>query len=213
VAEATSGLGALVITEVEHVELGRFRARELRPRVERRQIRLGVGGRFGVRLSLGRLRPVVVEVHEGARDDEVAIPAVADPWVTSVRRTLMLCAAALALGWWVDRRRARASGHDRLWPVRRVRRARSRGTCARGHPPRDRVQTEVPIENAEAMRELAQVLERAPASHCFGTAVSAGDRTVIPVAEVTYGVGFGWGSGGPPDAGGGGAGGRARGSR
>lgn len=68
------------------------------------------------------------------------------------------------------------------------------------------------MDTAEAIKELAQVPERASASHCFGTAVSAGEHTVIPVAEVGYGVGFGWGSGGGTEQGGGAAaGGRARG--
>lgn len=71
------------------------------------------------------------------------------------------------------------------------------------------------MDTAEAMKELAQVPERANASHCFGEAVSSGEHTVIPVAEVSYGVGFGWGAGGPAEhagsGGGGGAGGRARG--
>lgn len=57
------------------------------------------------------------------------------------------------------------------------------------------------MDTAEAIKELAQVPERASASHCFGTAVSAGEHTVIPVAEVGYGVGFGWGSGGGTDHG------------
>ena|SRR5690606_29346160 len=47
----------------------------------------------------------------------------------------------------------------------------------------------------QAMAEVAQVSERASASSCFGTAVSAGDRTVIPVADVSYGFGFGFGGG------------------
>lgn len=71
------------------------------------------------------------------------------------------------------------------------------------------------MDTSEALKELAQVPERASASHCFGAAVSSGEHTVIPVAEVSYGLGFGWGSGGPDEAGGGGggggAGGRARG--
>lgn len=74
------------------------------------------------------------------------------------------------------------------------------------------------MQPPEALNHLAQVPERANASSCFGTPVTAGDRTVIPVAEVTYGVGFGFGAGsGDSDdesgsgGGGGGAGGRARG--
>lgn len=71
------------------------------------------------------------------------------------------------------------------------------------------------MDAAEAMKELAQVPERTSAGHCFGAPVSAGDRTVIPVAEVSYGVGLGWGGGGDDEGagsgGGGGAGGKARG--
>ncbi len=75
------------------------------------------------------------------------------------------------------------------------------------------------MEPPEALNYLAQAPERANASSCFGTPVTAGDRTVIPVAEVTYGVGFGFGAGGGESddesgsggGGGGGAGGRARG--
>ncbi len=75
------------------------------------------------------------------------------------------------------------------------------------------------MEPPEALNHLAQAPERANASSCFGTPIIAGDRTVIPVAEVTYGVGFGFGAGGGESddesgsggGGGGGAGGRARG--
>ena len=71
------------------------------------------------------------------------------------------------------------------------------------------------MDTAEAIKELAQVPERTSAAHCFGASVSSGERTVIPVAEISYGVGFGWGSGGPAEVGGsggaGGAGGHARG--
>ena len=75
------------------------------------------------------------------------------------------------------------------------------------------------MEPSEAVSELSKMPERTGAQSCFGMPVSAGERTVIPVAEVTYGFGFGWGSGGGEqdegdDFGSGGAGGggsRARG--
>jgi uncharacterized spore protein YtfJ len=63
-----------------------------------------------------------------------------------------------------------------------------------------------------AMDQISRIPEHAGASACFGTPVSAGERTVIPVAEVQYGLGMGWGGtdaeGG--HAGGGGAGGGVR---
>ena len=52
------------------------------------------------------------------------------------------------------------------------------------------------MEPSEAVSELSKMPERTGAQSCFGMPVSAGERTVIPVAEVTYGFGFGWGSGG-----------------
>ena len=75
------------------------------------------------------------------------------------------------------------------------------------------------MEPTEAVAELARMPEHVGAGTCFGMPVSAGDRTVIPVAEVVYGFGFGWGSGGDEGAegedygtgGGGGGGSKARG--
>lgn len=70
--------------------------------------------------------------------------------------------------------------------------------------------------NAEAavsaMDEVARIPEHSGAAVCFGTPVTAGERTVIPVAEVAYGLGFGWGGGGDDQGrgGGGGAGGGTR---
>ena len=51
------------------------------------------------------------------------------------------------------------------------------------------------METPDVIRELAQIPERATAAACFGAPTTAGERTVIPVAEVTYGLGVGWGGG------------------
>lgn len=75
------------------------------------------------------------------------------------------------------------------------------------------------MEPTDAVAELARMPEHAGAGTCYGMPISAGDRTVIPVADVIYGFGFGWGSGGNEAAagedygsgGGGGGGTRARG--
>ena len=65
-----------------------------------------------------------------------------------------------------------------------------------------------------ALAEVTRIPERATAAACFGTAVSSGDRTVIPVAEVVYGFGVGFGGSEPhelsPGGHGGGGGGGAR---
>ena len=67
--------------------------------------------------------------------------------------------------------------------------------------------------STEALDRIARLPEFAGASACFGAAVTAGDRVVIPVAEVQYGLGFGWGGGTDATSAvgsGGGAGGVAR---
>jgi uncharacterized spore protein YtfJ len=64
-----------------------------------------------------------------------------------------------------------------------------------------------------AMDEVARIPEHSGAAVCFGTPVTAGERTVIPVAEVSYGLGFGWGGSSDERGGrgsGGGAGGGTR---
>lgn len=106
------GLGALLTTEVEHADLGTHRGRRLRGRVERRSLRLGLGGAREWRVELGRSRPSAVEVVEpatgstGERRYEVAIPAPADPWPRAARR-MLLCWAGLTLAVALIRRRLR----------------------------------------------------------------------------------------------------------
>src|SRR5262245_51153713 len=67
----------------------------------------------------------------------------------------------------------------------------------------------------EAVNGIAQLPERVSAAACFGTPTTAGDRVAIPVAEVIYALGVGWGGGtsderGHQEGSGGGAGGGAR---
>jgi hypothetical protein len=107
VARAPRGLGALLTTDIEHVPLGEFGNRTLTARVERRSLRLAFGNRARVRVTLGRLRPVAVDVSEPTRTYQVAVPPVPDPWLRTLRRTALLWLATLALTWWVGRRRAR----------------------------------------------------------------------------------------------------------
>lgn len=49
------------------------------------------------------------------------------------------------------------------------------------------------MEQPEAITSIAQIPDRATAAACFGSPASAGDRIVIPVGEVIYAMGFGWG--------------------
>jgi uncharacterized spore protein YtfJ len=64
------------------------------------------------------------------------------------------------------------------------------------------------MEAPAPIRDLAHLPEHANAGACFGAPSTAGDRTVIPVAEVMYGFGMGWGAGtADQETGGGGGGG------
>lgn len=85
------GFGALVTTVVEHADLGTHATHRLTGRVERRQLRLAFGRRGRFRLTLGRARPVAVEVTQlsgaGARY-ELPIAAGAAPWAAAAGRVL-----------------------------------------------------------------------------------------------------------------------------
>lgn len=116
------GLGALLHTDTEYVELGEHRGRRLRARVEHRTIRLAFGQPGSNGLTLGRRRPVAVEVTpadpaivpidrgrtvsgtpSGASYD-VPVTAPPDPWPRTARRL-----ALLALAGWIVMRLARRS--------------------------------------------------------------------------------------------------------
>lgn len=101
------GLGALVTTEVEDVDLGRFGDRTLRGRVVHRRLRVAAGRRRGFALTLGRLRPVSVEVTEPGGSYEVPIPHVESPQARALQGLALLWAASLLLRWWARRWRSR----------------------------------------------------------------------------------------------------------
>lgn len=103
---AADSFGGLLTTDVERVDLGSVGERALSARVQRRQLHLAVGTGSGVRITLGRLRPVAVEVTEAGRAYEVPIPTVADPWLTAVRRAALLWLGSMVISWWLRRRRS-----------------------------------------------------------------------------------------------------------
>ena len=92
-----SGAGLLYTTELHYADLGTHHGRRLRGRVERRLVRLALGDGSGLRLQLGRLRPVAVEVIDpDDRRYEIAIPTPPEPRLVAARRTL-LCWLVAAL--------------------------------------------------------------------------------------------------------------------
>jgi uncharacterized spore protein YtfJ len=71
------------------------------------------------------------------------------------------------------------------------------------------------VTSEQAIADITRIPDRAGAATCFGAAVTSGDHTVIPVADVAYAFGFGYGRGhdaasGNEGRGGGGGGGGAR---
>ena len=91
------GLGGLLTTEFDRVPLGEHRGRLLHGHVERRVLRLATGGRIQLSLTLGRSRATAVEIEDGDGTRLLAIPPVADPWLTMLRRTALLWACSLLL--------------------------------------------------------------------------------------------------------------------
>ena len=45
----------------------------------------------------------------------------------------------------------------------------------------------------DTLADVTRISERANAAACFGVPVVSGDRTIIPVADILYGFGVGWG--------------------
>lgn len=105
--ETPRGAGALVLTEVEHVDLGTHGRYTLRARVERRSARFTLGRRWHVSFDLGRTRPVAVEVTSTGERYDLPIPARGGAWWRSARGIGVIWLAAEATVLVVRRMRAR----------------------------------------------------------------------------------------------------------
>lgn len=105
------GAGVLLTTEIEFAELGTHAGHTLRGRVERRLLRVALGGGERVlQLRFGRARAVAVDVEEASgRRYELPIETPSDPWLAAGRRVLLAwLLSSLALGL-VARTRRRAA--------------------------------------------------------------------------------------------------------
>ena len=100
---ARSGAGGLFTTEIEAVDLGEHRGMRLEGRVERRVLRIGIGGRRGFRLELARRRPTAVQVSSPAGIEVRRIPANPDPWIATAQRLIALTVATTILPWLLRR--------------------------------------------------------------------------------------------------------------
>jgi len=87
---ASRGLGGLVTTEVDRIALGTHHGRELHARVERRRARFStdqrwLGRQWHLAVSLGRTRPVAIEVSDTGERYDLSV-VTTDPWWQLARR-------------------------------------------------------------------------------------------------------------------------------
>lgn len=97
--------GGLITTDHEAVDLGVHHGVQLEGRVVRRTLRIGVGGRRGVRLELARARPTSVRSIGPGGDVEERLPTNPDPWLEAAQRLLALTVASALLPWLLRRSR------------------------------------------------------------------------------------------------------------
>ena len=90
-------VGALLTTDVEHVELGEHHGTHIRARVESRRLHLGFGQRVGFRFSLARTRPTALHLSRGGRDAIIPVPIPRDPWLHAAFHILALTTLSLIL--------------------------------------------------------------------------------------------------------------------
>jgi hypothetical protein len=92
-----AGLGGLIQTQHEHIDLGAHQGRELRARVRRRSIRLALGAGRQLSLELGHQRPVSIEVTRGDTRYDVPVRARKNPWLRLAWRLALLWLASVIL--------------------------------------------------------------------------------------------------------------------
>jgi len=102
--------GGLLTTDHESVDLGEHHGTRLEGRIERRTLRIGIGGRRGLRLELARARPTAVSVTAALADGSTSevvhvVRPNPDPWIVTGQRLLVLTVASALLPW-LWRRRA-----------------------------------------------------------------------------------------------------------
>jgi hypothetical protein len=98
-----SGIGGLLTTEVESVDLGEVDGVQLEGRVERRVLQIGVGGRRGLRFEIARLRPTAVQSTSATGVMVHRLGPNPDPWFETAQRLVALTVATALLPWLLRR--------------------------------------------------------------------------------------------------------------
>lgn len=96
--------GGLFSTDIESVDLGRHHGIQLHGEIVRRRLRIGVGGRRGVRIELARARPTSIRAIGPAGESVHRLPANPDPWLEAAQRLIALTVATSLLPWMLRRR-------------------------------------------------------------------------------------------------------------
>ena len=91
--------GGLLSTDVELVDLGSHHGLRIEGTVVRRTLRIGLGGRRGLRIEIARARPTSIRAIGPAGEQVQRLPANPDPWLETVQRVAALTVAAALLRW------------------------------------------------------------------------------------------------------------------
>lgn len=97
------GAGGFFTTEIDAVDLGEHHGLRLEGRVQRRTLRLGLGGRRGVRIELARKRPTSILAIGPAGETVHRVPSNPDPWIEAAQRLVALTVATSLLPWLIRR--------------------------------------------------------------------------------------------------------------
>ena len=88
--------GGFLTTESSEIDLGEHEGVHLSGHLERRVLRIGFGGRRGLRLEFARTRPTAVEASSLAGVEVHRLRPAPDPWIEAAQ-WLVIVAVATAL--------------------------------------------------------------------------------------------------------------------
>ena len=106
---AQFGAGAFLTTETEKIDLGEHYGIRLEGRVQRRMLRLGLGGERGFRLEIARSRATSISASSGTPVQVHRLAANPDPWIEATQRLVVVAIVSTLLPWMVRRIFARTA--------------------------------------------------------------------------------------------------------
>ncbi|MDA0353076.1 MAG: hypothetical protein O3A10_12805 [Chloroflexi bacterium] len=97
-------VGGLLTSDSESIDLGEHHGHRLEGRVERRTLRLGIGGSRGFRFELARARATSIRIDGPTGELVQRVPANPDPWLAALARMAAMALATALLPWLFRRR-------------------------------------------------------------------------------------------------------------